>query len=107
METFRAYGQLRDIRNRIFRTIYDLEVYKVNNKFTAQGMTLLTEIISLVIVAGVSFFALSRTTKRRSTEELALVGTSITLALKLTSIMTKIVRDCAEVEVGMKTSIVT
>lgn len=69
-------------------------------------MTLLTELSSLAIVAGVLFFALSRSAEKLDADELAVVGTSISLALKLTNIMTKLIKDCVEVEVGMRNTVV-
>lgn len=66
----------------------------MNSKFAMQGMTILTEFCSLVIISGVALFALSRSGRKARQEELATIGTAITYALRLTSIMTKIVKDC-------------
>lgn len=66
----------------------------MNNKYLYQGVNILCEFTSLVIIAGTTFSAVMSKASSLSPEEIAVIGTSIALCTKLTGTMTSIIKDC-------------
>ena len=69
-------------------------------------MAVLSEMSSLLIIAGTAFFAVTSNNSTTSKEDLALIGTSVTLCLKLTGIMTGIVKGIVGLELSLKGAVV-
>lgn len=88
IDVLRAFGKLTNPRNTIVNLYYNYTVYKINRKFLDFGMMLLTEIISLAIVAGAAFFAVrSKFNSEGIEQNVAIIGTSIAFSLKITELV--------------------
>lgn len=105
-DILRAFGKLEESRSSIFKSVYLMEVYKVNYKFIGHGMSMLTELTSLMVIAGAAFFAVSSNSSTISKEEIAIIGTSISFSLKMTGIMVSIIKDSINLEIGIKGAVV-
>lgn len=69
-------------------------------------MNILCEFTSLIIIAGTTLFAVSSKTSTLSAEEIAVIGTAISLCTKLTGTMTSVIKDCVNLEIGIKGAVV-
>ncbi len=85
----RAFGKLSNPKAAALMESYNLTVFKVNSRYVDTGMEILSEIVSLLIIAGAAFFAIS--TKLDNTpDNIAIIGTSIAFSMKITGMFTGI-----------------
>jgi ABC-type multidrug transport system fused ATPase/permease subunit len=74
-------------------------VFKINLKFIDQGMSIITEIVSLAIVAGAAFFAVaSKLDQSKTEDDIAIIGTSIAFSMQITGIIGGIIWNVADIE---------
>lgn len=106
VDVLRAFNKIDEYKSAIRKNCYGLELWRMNNKFLYQGMNILCELTSLIIIAGTTFFAVSSKTSSLSPEEIAVIGTAISLCTKLTGTMTSIIKDCVNLENGVKGAVV-
>lgn len=62
-------------------------------------MSIITEIVSLGIIAGAAFFAVaSKLDNSKTDDDIAIIGTSIAFAMQITGIVGSIIWNVAEIE---------
>jgi ABC-type transport system involved in cytochrome bd biosynthesis fused ATPase/permease subunit len=105
IDLFRAYQQLHLLQKDIIRDVYRYNVQLTNYRFITQGMTILCEISGLCILAAAAFFAIKLKVSTKP-ENLAIVGTSISFCLRMTTIVANIVRDSTRLDNQLKICVV-
>ncbi len=82
---------------------YCATVAKMNYKYIFSGMSIICELSSLVVIAAAAILAV-KSKFTTEIEDIAVIGTSITFSLRLTGIMTSIIKDAISLEMAMKGS---
>lgn len=108
IDLLRAFGKVSNPKNSIFKQCYNFSSYKMSKKFLEMGMNLLLELTSLAIIAGAAFFAVhSKFDELGIEQNVAILGTSIAVSIKLTGLVPSVGWAISAFKSGVAGSIAT
>ncbi len=76
--------------------LYELVVYRANDRWIVEGMSILTDLSGLGLQFATSAFAIDKKLKTNITR-INIIGTSITLSNRLNTLMSRVLRNVSTV----------
>lgn len=92
VDSIRSYRKTDNCRQEFMDLIYKyITVVKANSRWILQGLSIFSDITGLLVTFGSAAFAISN--KFKYPQNIAVIGTAVTLANRLSSISSNITKD--------------
>lgn len=98
MDSIRSYKKIQNFRQEFTDYIYKyITVVKANSRWILQALSIFSDVTGLLVTFGSAAFAIGN--KFKYPQNIAVIGTAVTLSNRLSSLSSNITKDLANLEI--------